>query len=81
MGSIADSGRDVGWKVIFWRPGPSTGRLRRLSDATAGPRATGLTSGFEMGPGVARSLWPGRAVVAEGKSVDKFFASADWGVA
>ncbi len=38
------------------------GALRGLSDPTGSPNAAGLTSGFDMSPGVARPLWPGRAV-------------------
>ncbi len=38
------------------------GELRGLADPTATPNAAGLTSGFEMSPGVARPLWPGRAI-------------------
>ncbi len=45
------------------RPDPSLGRLRGLSDLTASPNVAGLTSGFDMRPGVARPLWPGRAAV------------------
>ncbi len=45
------------------RPDPSLGRLRGLSDLTANPNVAGLTSGFDMRPGVARPLWPGRAAV------------------
>lgn len=36
-------------------------QLRDLADLTANPNAAGLTSGFDMGPGVAQPLWPGRA--------------------
>ncbi|BEP17046.1 hypothetical protein PYJP_03980 [Pyrofollis japonicus] len=43
-------------------PDPSLGELRGLADPTATPNAAGLTSGFDMSPGVARPLWPGRAV-------------------
>ena len=46
-----------------WRPDPSLGELRSLSDSTATPNAAGLTSGFDMSPGVTRPLWPGRAAV------------------
>jgi len=42
-------------------PGPGLGPLQVLSDPTGHPNATGLTAGFEMSPGVSRSLWPGRA--------------------
>ncbi len=42
------------------RPDPSLGRLRGLADLTAHPNVAGLTSGFDMSPGVARPLWPGR---------------------
>ena len=38
------------------------GELRGLADPTATPNAAGLTSGFDMSPGVARPLWPGRAI-------------------
>ncbi len=38
------------------------GELRGLADPTATPNAAGLTSGFDKSPGVARPLWPGRAV-------------------
>ncbi len=42
---------------------PSTGPLQGLADLTADTRAAGLTSGFDMRPGVARPLWPGRPPV------------------
>ncbi|BES82700.1 hypothetical protein PABY_22670 [Pyrodictium abyssi] len=35
------------------------GALQGLADPTASPNAAGLTSGFDMSPGVARPLWPG----------------------
>ena len=38
------------------------GALRGLADPTASPNAAGLTSGFDMSPGVTRPLWPGRAM-------------------
>ncbi len=34
------------------------GALRGLADPTASPNAAGLTSGFDMSPGVTRPLWP-----------------------
>ena len=43
-------------------PDPGLGELRGLADPTATPNAAGLTSGFDMSPGVARPLWPGRAI-------------------
>ena len=45
------------------RPDPSLRRLRGLADPTASPNVAGLTSGFDMRPGVSRPLWPGRAAI------------------
>ena len=60
---MGEAGRDQ--PVAARGPDPGLGELRGLADPTATPNAAGLTSGFDMSPGVARPLWPGRAIRVE----------------